>query len=238
MSLFKVTDLELVYGHGKKETRIGPLSFEIRPGESFGLVGESGAGKSTVGFEILGLLKYKNARRAGGTVQTSIKPGEIAYIPQDALSALDPLFSVGEQMRGIESDPEEITKALGRVHLPLEKMSLKSYPHELSGGMRQRILIAMALLRRPKLIVADEPTSSLDTTVQAGIVELFKEIRSAGMTFLLITHSLPLAAALCQRVAVMNQGKIMEQGETLKVFKSPREDYTKRLVASVPGIKR
>ncbi len=238
MSLLKVRDLQIVYGHGKKQTLIGPVSFEILPGEIFGLVGESGAGKSSVGFEVLGLLNYKHGRKTGGAVETSVKCGEIAYIPQDALSSLDPLFTIGNQMREIERNSERIKEALRRVHLPLEKMSLESYPHELSGGMRQRVLIAMALLRRPKLIIADEPTSSLDPTVQAGIVSLFKEIRDAGMTFLLITHSLPLAAALCSRVAVMSEGSIVEQGEPQVIFKTPREEYTKRLVESVPRIKR
>ncbi|MCM8775967.1 MAG: ATP-binding cassette domain-containing protein, partial [Candidatus Omnitrophica bacterium] len=195
------------------------------------------AGKSTIGLEILGLLGFKGGQRVGGNIVTDIAVEKMAYIPQDPLAALDPLFSIGHQMGEMAGSKSEIEDALRRVHLSLAKISLKSYPHELSGGMRQRVLIAMALLRRPMLIVADEPTSSLDVTLQAEIMELFREIRAAGISFLFITHNLPLAASFCDRVALLRLGKIVEMGECRDIFQNPREVYTKTLVESVPKIR-
>jgi ABC-type dipeptide/oligopeptide/nickel transport system ATPase component len=222
-----------------KSTEIGPVTFEIKNGEAVGLIGESGAGKSTLGFEILGLLPFKGGKRTSGSLDyEGMTCRDTAYIPQDPLSALDPLFSIGSQMREIDSSRENILDALRRAHLPLETMSLKSYPHELSGGMRQRVVIAMALLRRPRLLIADEPTSSLDMILQAGILELFRELHREGQSFLFITHHLPLAASFCERLLVMRDGKIVEEGAPKEIFEHPKHPYTRLLVEAVPELKK
>ena len=237
-ALIQAQGLELAYGRAHKPIpAAGPVDFDIREGESFGLIGESGAGKSTLTLEIMGLLHLRGGFRKGGALQSRLLPEHIAYIPQDALSSLDPLFSIGSQMAELGRPRAEIHEALRRAHLPLERISLKSYPHELSGGMRQRLLIAMALLRRPRLIVADEPTSSLDLILQSEIIRLFDEIRKAGMTFLLVTHDLPLAAHFCDRVAIMRHGKIVETGNPREIFRNPRHEYTRMLVGAVPRMK-
>jgi len=235
MSLIRVRDLELCYGRKReKEFRVGPLNFEIASGSSFGLIGESGAGKSTVGFEILGLLKYRGGQRIGGEIESSVPPDRMAYIPQDPASALDPLFSVGSQLAELGANRLEIDAALDQARLSLKSVSLKSYPHELSGGMRQRLVIAMALLRRPQLIIADEPTSSLDVSLQAEIMMLFEAIRKTGITFLFITHNLPLAAQFCDWVAVMRYGRIVEQGAAKEIFFKSKNPYLTELVRAVP----
>ena len=213
MALVEMKALELAYRQrGIAERVVGPLDFEIQAGEFLAIIGESGAGKSTLGYEILDLLRFKGGMSLAGETVRRIPVAEMAYIPQDPLAALDPLFSIGSQMRELTSKKGAIEEALERAHLPLEKISLKSYPHELSGGMRQRLVIAMALLRRPQLIVADEPTSSLDVTLQAEVMHLFSEIHGQGVTFVFITHDLALAAGCATRLAVMRHGRILEVG--------------------------
>lgn len=235
-SLLRAKDLTLVYPvPGGVPTKIGPVNFSIAEGEAVGLLGESGAGKSTLGFEILGLLGFKGGKRLGGQIEyEGLETDEIAFIPQDPLSALDPLFSIGSQLREIDPSGESVFEVLRKVHLPLETISLKSYPHELSGGMRQRLVIARALLRRPKLIIADEPTSSLDMILQAGILELFRELHKSGIAFLFITHHLPLAANFCRRMIILREGQIVEEGAAEKILQKPVHPYTRLLIDSVP----
>lgn len=231
--------LELAYRQrGTTEKVVGPVDLEIQTGEFLGIIGESGAGKSTLGYEMLDLLRFKNGVLLAGETIRRIPVAEMSYIPQDPLAALDPLFSIGSQMRELTSNRAAIEEALKRVHLPLEKISLKSYPHELSGGMRQRLVIAMALLRRPQLIVADEPTSSLDVTLQADVMNLFWEIHGQGVTFVFITHDLALAAGRATRLAVMQHGRILELGSPAEVLRNPKTDYTRMLINSVPVMKR
>lgn len=219
-------------GEPKQVTFIGPLDFAIEENDFIGLVGESGAGKSTVGLQIQGLLGLKGGRVFAGSMESEINACDVAWIPQDPLSALDPLFSVGALMSEIESDPDLIQQALQQVHL--EQVSLKSYPHELSGGMRQRLVIAMALLKRPKVLIADEPTSSLDVVLQHEIMQLFRDIHQKGITCVFITHNLPLAALFCKRVCLMQNGKIVEIGTPYEIMQSPKHEYTKKLVQSIP----
>lgn len=237
--LISADQLELSYSlKDGKSTIIGPVSFSVSQGEALGIIGESGAGKSTLGFEILGLLSRKGGRRVGGHFQYhGLSCEETAFIPQDPLSALDPLFSIGSQMREVDPSMENIENVLRRVHLPLKTISLKSYPHELSGGMRQRLVIAMALLRKPRLLIADEPTSSLDMLLQAEILELFRELHRGGLSFVFITHHLPLAASFCERLLVMQDGKIVEAGAPQDLFERPAHPMTQLLVRSIPVIK-
>jgi peptide/nickel transport system permease protein len=237
--LIRVRGLELAYeGEKGVQKRIGPLDLDIFENEALGVIGESGAGKSTLGFELLELLPYKGGRRTSGIVETALAPGEIAFIPQDPLSSLDPLFTIGSQLREAGGTPESIRTVLEKVRLPLENISLNSYPHELSGGMRQRLVIALALLKRPKLLIADEPTSSLDVTLQAEIMKLFRDIRSEGVSFLFITHHVLLAASFCDRMAVMRDGKIVETGMPVQIMEHPAQLYTAQLVKAVPVLKR
>ncbi|HTL46888.1 MAG TPA: ABC transporter ATP-binding protein [Verrucomicrobiae bacterium] len=237
-NLVQARGLELVYKTEKGgQAAVGPLNLDIREHEALGIIGESGAGKSTLGFELLGLLNHKNGMRTAGTLETSLRPEDIAFVPQDPLSSLDPLFSIGSHLKEAGGTRETIAETLQKVHLPLENISLRSYPHELSGGMRQRLMIALALLRRPKLLIADEPTSSLDMTLQAEIMKLFGEIRGQGLTFLFITHHVLLAASFCDRLAVMKDGKIVETGTPEEIMERPKQLYTAKLVAAVPALK-
>jgi len=236
MSQLIVQARGLCLGYEKGKVAAGPLDLEIREGEALGILGESGAGKSTLGYEILGLLQEKGGSRVGGDLHCHLDPLEIGFIPQDPLSSLDPLFSIGSQMKELGADASEIQTALRRVHLSLDNISLKSYPHELSGGMRQRLVIAMALLRSPRLVIADEPTSSLDVTLQAEILKLFREIHAEGVAFLFITHHVLLAANFCDRLAVMQAGSIVETGTPREIMETPRHAYTAALVAAVPRL--
>ena len=232
-ALLEVKDLVLEYRHGPQ---FGPLSFEINEGEAFALVGESGAGKSTLAFALLDVLRFKGGRRLKGKITMRCAKKEIAYIPQDPAAALDPLFPVGEQMRELGCPKSRIQEVLHEVNLPLDHFSLKSYPHELSGGMLQRLLIAMALARSAKLLIADEPTSSLDVIHQAGIMDLFRSVKKQKISILYITHHLPLAMALCPRIAVLYQGKIVEMGGAKEIYENPGHAFTQKLILAVPRL--
>lgn len=229
--LVRTSDLVMGYPTG---ARVGPVSFELKAGETLGIIGESGAGKSTVGLEILALLRYRGGKRLGGLVESVPAPAETGYIPQDPLASLNPLFTLEDHLKETGATSQEVHNALLRARLDPERIHLRSYPHEWSGGMRQRFLIAMALVRRPRLIVADEPTSSLDVTLQGEIFDLFREIRNSGISFLLITHNLPLAASFCDHLLVMEKGRVVEEGETGAVVHRPKAAYTRRLIASIP----
>ena len=230
-TLIDVKDLVLDYPKGP---RFGPMSFSIAEKEAFGLVGESGAGKSTVALALMNVLKFKGGRKLKGKIERHCSAKEIAYVPQDPAAALDPLFTVGSQIRELGCSEVAILEALEKVKLPLTGMSLKSYPHELSGGMLQRLLIAMALVRRPKLLIADEPTSSLDVIHQAEIMKLFHAVRAEGISVLFITHHLPLAIDLCSLMAVLYEGKIVETGIPREIYEAPRHEFTRRLLEAVP----
>jgi len=235
--ILAASQLEIGYRstNGLKKA-VGPIDFEMREGECVGLIGESGAGKSTLALEILGLLGWKSGERVAGRLDLYIKRDEIAYIPQDPHASLDPLCSIGDHFREIAKKNSLIGKTLEQVRLPLDKISLRSYPHELSGGMKQRVLIAMALLRQPKLIVADEPTSSLDVTLQADIMDLFRQIHGGGIAFLFVTHQVPLTRDFCERVVIMRSGIIAEQGPLPHLFSNPANPYTRMLIDSVPRL--
>ena len=230
-ALVEVKDLVLAYPRGP---RFGPISFEIGEREAFALVGESGAGKSTVALALINVLKFKGGKKLKGKIDLRCSQKEIAYVPQDPAAALDPLFTIGSQIRELGCSEVAIRDVLEKVKLPLENISLKSYPHELSGGMLQRLLIAMALVRRPKLLIADEPTSSLDVIHQAEIMKLFHAVRAEGISILFITHHLPLAMDLCSRMAVFFEGKIVETGTSQAIFQKPQHEFTQRLLAAVP----
>lgn len=230
-TILEVQDLMLGYSKGPE---FGPLTFEIGIGEVFALVGESGAGKSTVAFELMGVLNFKGGRRSRGTVKLHCHRNEVAYIPQDPMAALDPLFTMGDHIRERGCSEVAVRSVLEKVKLPLENISLKSYPHELSGGMLQRFLIGMALVHAPRLLIADEPTSSLDVIHQAEIMKLFRAVRAEGISILYITHNVPLAMDLCSRMAVLYKGEIVEMGDCHTIYKSPQHEFTQKLFRAVP----
>ena len=233
------------------------VSFEIRPGEVVALVGESGSGKTTTAQALIGLLAG-NGRLDQGTIRLdgadiaqwpqkrldSIRGVRVSLIPQDPANSLDPVLTIGAQVaeilrihrpRADKPIAERVIDLLARVGLPQPALRAGQYPHELSGGMKQRVLIAIAIALRPRLIIADEPTSALDVTVQKHILDLIDELRREyGTAVLLVTHDLGIAADRSNRLIVLRGGRIQEQGDTAAVLASPREDYTRQLLADAP----
>lgn len=232
------------------------VSFEIARGEAFALVGESGSGKTVTARVVTGLLDNIGGRITGGTVtfdgvglgqgdtpeRQKLRGRRIALVPQASLSSLNPVIRIGKQIAETVRflDPESDQRArslelLEQVQLPRPNALLKAYPHELSGGMRQRVMIALALAGRPELIVADEPTTALDVTVQAGILSLIRELKEeTGMTLMLIAHDLAVVNMVADSVAVMRQGRLIESGSTQTVLTTPSHPYTRAMLAARP----
>lgn len=234
------------------------VSFEIAPGEILGLVGESGSGKSITGFSILGLIdppgriaggqvlfKGENITAASERHMRTLRGARIAMIFQDPMMTLNPVLRVDTQMieavQAHEKVSDEAARAraietLNAVGIAAPEDRLQSYPHQLSGGMRQRIAIAIALLHKPDLIIADEPTTALDVTIQGQILyEVRKLCRETGTALIWITHDLSVVAGLADRIMVMYAGKIVETGSTQSVIERPQHPYTRGLIGSVPG---
>jgi oligopeptide/dipeptide ABC transporter ATP-binding protein len=234
------------------------VSFELRRGQIAGVVGESGCGKSVMALSILGLLPRPRGRVAGGSVRLggrelvglperelcTIRGARIAMIFQDPMSSLNPYSTVGEQIAEVAQlhlglgRREAWRRAVGlleKVHIPDPERRAAGYPHELSGGMRQRAMIAMALSGEPDVLIADEPTTALDVTVQAQILSLLLDLRAErGLAILLITHDLGVVAASCDRVLVMYAGRIVEEAPRPALFRDPHHPYTRALLRSVP----
>jgi peptide/nickel transport system ATP-binding protein len=236
------------------------LNLAVHRGEAVGLVGESGSGKSMTAHSVLRLLPAAASIVSGRVLfkgwdllglseeemRLRIRGREISMILQDPMSSLNPVYTVGQQLvealrtTGRESRRDHRAQAiqlLERVRIPEAARRMHNYPHELSGGMRQRVLTAIALAGRPSLLIADEPTTALDTTVQAQILRLLRSLQDeTGMSILFITHDLGLVANMCDRVAVMYAGRVVEQGSVLDVLKRPAHPYTRGLIASVPRL--
>jgi oligopeptide/dipeptide ABC transporter ATP-binding protein len=246
------------------DTPAGPLpavddvSFEIRAGETLGLVGESGSGKSVTAFSVMRLVQPPGRIRGGHVLfkgrdllelpereMRKVRGAEIALIFQEPMTALNPVFTIGDQIRETllvhgrttkRDAPAHAVALLEAVKIPDAASRVRDYPHQLSGGMRQRVLIAMALACRPALVIADEPTTALDVTIQAEILDLLREMKTAlGLSVLLITHDLGVIAGTADRVAVMYAGRIVETGSVRDVFHRPQHPYTRGLLASIPG---
>ncbi|RTM09752.1 MAG: ABC transporter ATP-binding protein [Hyphomicrobiales bacterium] len=239
---------------------IDGISFALAPGETLCLAGESGSGKSVTALSIMRLLPRASLRIAGGDIRLErqslprlperamrdVRGSEIAMIFQEPMTSLNPVHSIGAQLteairvhQGAEgtSVEQRARDMLDIVHISDPARRMKQYPHELSGGMRQRVMIAMALSCRPKVLLADEPTTALDVTVQAQILKLMRELkREFGTAIILITHDMGVVAEMADRVAVMRDGRIVEAGPVLDIFERPQADYTRELLAAVPRL--
>ncbi|MCC2279029.1 ABC transporter ATP-binding protein [Streptomyces morookaense] len=259
--LVSVTDLSVAFPTGDRTVRaVDGLSFALAPGGALGIVGESGSGKSTAAYALLGLHRGTGAQ-VGGSVQVAghdvqaadeaalrrIRGGVAAMVFQDPLSSLDPYQAVGDQIAEVyrvhrpgvsrRAARERAAEVLDRVGIPDAARRARSRPHEFSGGMRQRALIAMALACEPRLLVADEPTTALDVTVQAQILGLLGELRAeTGMGLILVTHDLGVAAGSVDDLLVMKDGRAVEHGPVRDVLETPREPYTRALLAAVPRV--
>lgn len=245
---------------GETGTRaVDGVSFSVAPGETIGLVGESGCGKSVTSLAVMGLLPKRGVQvggsvrfdgqelvGAGDEVLRRMRGADMAMVFQDPLSSLNPTVPIGTQVTEVLLEhrdmdrtqaSREAVELLDKVGIPDPERRLKEYPHQLSGGMRQRALIAMSLACSPRLLIADEPTTALDVTIQAQILELLKElVVDSGTALVMITHDLGVVAGLCDRVHVMYAGKIIETADRHELFARPRQPYTGGLLASVPRL--
>ena len=266
--LLEVRDLGVRYSdRARSVAAVGGVSFDIAAGESVALVGESGCGKSTIGLAIMGLTGITKAKDLAGSITLTFKSGErrnltelsdramqevrgneVAMIFQEPMGSLNPVHTVGWQIREAITHHQGATRAiaddaalslLNQLGIPDPERCMRSYPHQLSGGMRQRVMIAIALSCRPSLLIADEPTTALDVTVQAQILELLKRLQAeTGMAILFITHNFGVVAEIAQRTMVMYAGQIVEAGATDEVFHSARMPYTRALLDSLPHLRR
>ncbi|MGX1161358.1 peptide/nickel transport system permease protein [Arthrobacter sp. SLBN-100] len=256
--LLVVKDLVIAYPSptGELNEVVQGVSFSVNAGETLGVVGESGSGKTQTAFAVLGVLPHE-AVILRGSVRLmgrellglnerelrKIRGRDIAYIPQEPMSNLDPSFTVGAQLiEGIRATSDvsaaeaenRAMELLGRVGIRNPERTFASYPHQISGGMAQRVLIAGAVASRPRLLIADEPTTALDVTVQAEILDLLRDLQQElGMAVLLVTHNFGVVADICDRVSVMRNGEIVETGDTVGLFRSPKHDYTRMLLNSI-----
>jgi len=259
-ALLKVKDLKTTfYSKNNKIEAVRGVNIEIKSGEILGIVGESGSGKSVLMKSVIGILpenakidsgevyfEEKNILNLSSREMRKIKGKEIAMIFQDPMTALNPLMKIGDHIVEVLVRHKGVNKRIARkmaievlndVGIPMPEKRIDQYPHEFSGGMRQRVLIAMALACDPKLLIADEPTTALDVTIQAQILELLKSLKEKNnMSIILITHDLGVVASLCNRIAVMYGGLIMEEGTTEEIFYSSKHPYTKALLNSIPKV--
>ena len=258
--MLEVRDLHTSFFTPAGEVKaVNGISFNLDHGKVLGIVGESGSGKSVTAYSIMGLTAYPG-KLIGGTIyfnghqiekmsekeMRKIRGNEVSIIFQDPMTSLNPVYTIGNQITEVirlhtgKSKKEAYDRAkelLELVGINEPTKRLKQYPHELSGGMRQRVMIAIALACEPKLLIADEPTTALDVTIQAQILELMQELRQKlGMSIIMITHDLGVVASMCERIAVMYAGHIVEYGTADEIFYEPKHEYTKGLINSIPKL--
>jgi len=257
-ALLDVRDLYLEFKTSRGRLKaLNGITFDVQPGEAFGLVGETGCGKTVTGLSILQLLP-RSATITGGQVFfedidllglsrsqiENLRGSKIAMIFQDPSTSLNPVFTIGSQIERVvrqhmkvnrQKAREKVGEVMQAVGLPDVKRIMGSYPHQLSGGMQQRVMIAMALSCSPRLLIADEPTTSLDVTIQAQILKLLRELQTKfGIAVILITHNLGVIAQTCDRLAVLYGGRIAEKGSTSDIFNHPQHSYTRGLMSAIP----
>jgi peptide/nickel transport system ATP-binding protein len=259
--LLTVRDLAVTFGvRGQRDVQaVDEVSFEIRPGQHVGLVGESGSGKSVTSLAIMGLLPKRGVQTSGEVLWdgrnlltadrdelSRLRGAEIAMVFQDPMTSLNPVVPIGVQVAEVIKRHEKVDRReaqdraealLRKVGIPDPGRRLREYPHQLSGGMRQRVLIAIAIACGPKLLIADEPTTALDVTIQAQVLEVLKElVADTNAALLLITHDLGVVAGICDEVNVMYSGRIVESTTRNRLFATPRHPYTGGLLASIPRL--
>ena len=239
---------------------VDDLSFSIQPGKTLGLVGESGSGKSVTALAILRLLQPPGKVTAGRVLfegrdllqlpeseMRSVRGGRISLIFQEPMTALNPTMRVGDQIGealtshavGKDEARQRVVELLEAVRIPDAASRARDYPHQLSGGMRQRVMIAIALACRPPLVIADEPTTALDVTIQAQVLEMLSELKARfNLALLLITHDFGVIAEMADHVAVMRGGQLVEQGPVRQILRAPSHEYTQRLLRAVPGMSK
>ena len=263
MSLLEVRGLTTAFQTGRGEiSAIEDVSFDLDEGEILGIVGESGSGKSVTALTIMGLLPQPPARIAAGSVRFAgeelttasqsrmekIRGAGISMVFQEPMTSLNPVFTIGEQIMETVRAHERMSAAaqrnraiemLDRVGIPSATRRLNDYPHQISGGQRQRVMIAMSLACRPKLLIADEPTTALDVTIQAQVLDLLMDLRDElGMAIIVITHNMGVIAEVADRVLVMYAGRIVEQSPVAGLFDAPQHPYTRGLLACVPTLEQ
>ena len=259
--ILKVEDLRTYfYTRNGIVKAVDGISFELQKGETLGIVGESGSGKSMTAWSILGLVPTPAGRIVGGRIlyqgenlldksdreMQRIRGSGICMVMQDPLTSLNPVLNIGNQiLECLRMNPEPSTSSLreqaitllSRVRIPAAETRLAAYPHQMSGGMRQRVVGAIAVSRAPNLLIADEPTTSLDATIQLQYLGMLKEIQAlTGAAIIFITHDFGIVARMCDKVAVMYAGKIVEQADVLQLFDYPAHPYTEALLQSVPDL--
>ena len=261
MTLLSVNNLRVVFGSGSIELpAVDDASFDVAEGEVLGIVGESGSGKSVTALSIMGLLPKPPARVAAGSVKFQgheliglgeremrrIRGPGIGMIFQEPMTSLNPVFPIGDQLMETVRVHERVGKAaqreraiamLSKVGIAEPERRLHDYPHQLSGGMRQRVMIALALACNPKLLIADEPTTALDVTIQQQILELLLDLREElGMAIMIITHNMGVVAEMADRVIVIYAGRIVERAPVTELFERPAHPYTRGLLESIPTL--
>ena len=260
-SLLSVTGLTTEFQTDEGLVRaVDGVSFDLPPGGTLGIVGESGCGKSVTALSIMGLLPRPNGNIRSGKIHYQgedlatadntrlqrVRGNEISMVFQEPMTALNPVHTIGRQLTEVvaihtdQSPDEQIRTAvamLQRVGIPAPALRMTEYPHQLSGGMRQRVVIAIALICEPRLLIADEPTTALDVTIQAQILDLISSLqKDFGMAMIMITHDLGVIAETCEQVVVMYAGQVVEQGSVFDIFDRPKHPYTQGLLRSIPKL--
>jgi len=258
--LLDVQDLTVVFDGARQVTAVDRVSLQIAAGETLGVVGESGSGKSVTAFSILRLVQPpgrivsgrvmfegRDLLRLSEPEMRAVRGARISLIFQEPMTALNPVMRVGDQiaealtvhgMAGARDARARAVELLDAVRIPDPARRVRDYPHQLSGGMRQRVMIAIALACRPPLIIADEPTTALDVTIQAQVLELLRELKERfQLALMLITHDFGVIAQMADRVAVMYKGQVVEEGAVRQILRAPVHPYTRSLLAAVPGVK-